>query len=171
MTAGDAVHAGFADAFLPEADWPRVKAEMIRTGRADIPEQPAPPTDLRAAQAEIDACFQGDMHEIQKLVARSDHPILVAAAKAIARNSPLSMVATLRLIDMTHAQNTIRGALENELRFTARAVEQSDFLEGVRAQIIEKDRAPRWGTTLTDLDPKLVDALLAPLPAELAIRF
>ena len=39
---------------------------------------------------------------------------------------------------------TMRRALEMEYRFTHRAMEHGDFLEGIRAQIIDKDRTPRW---------------------------
>ena len=40
--------------------------------------------------------------------------------------------------------NSIRDALNIEYRFTYRASEFGDFLEGIRAQIIEKDKKPRW---------------------------
>ena len=72
---------------------------------------------------------------------------------------------------MTRATPTIREALENEFRFTLRAVEKSDFLEGVRAQLIDKDRTPNWRHSLTTLPPALVAEMLAPLPAEWRIDF
>ena len=89
--------------------------------------------------------------------------------KTIARNSPLSMAATLQLVRMNRAENTIRAALSNEFRFTWRAAEQSDFLEGVRAQIIDKDRTPHWKHTLTSLRENDVAEMLAPLGPDAAI--
>jgi enoyl-CoA hydratase len=38
----------------------------------------------------------------------------------------------------------MRRALELEYRFTYRSMEHGDFIEGIRAAIIDKDRNPRW---------------------------
>ncbi len=36
------------------------------------------------------------------------------------------------------------GALRQEYRFTSRSASEGDFVEGIRAAIIDKDRNPRW---------------------------
>ena len=61
----------------------------------------------------------------------------------------------------------VEDALRAEFRYTWRAIEQGDFLEGIRAQIIDKDRAPRWThARLEDVTGAEVDAMLAPLGAD-----
>ena len=60
------------------------------------------------------------------------------------RSSPLSAACTVRLINLLKGTNSIRDALNIEYRFTFRATEHGDFLEGIRAQIIEKDKKPKW---------------------------
>jgi enoyl-CoA hydratase/carnithine racemase len=169
--AGDAIFAGFADVFLPEAEWEAAKATMVKTGRAEITATPALPSALEAAQTEIDQYFQGDIFDIHAALKPVQTPMMQAAFEAIERNSPLSMAATLRLIAMTRSSNEIRAALENEFRFTARAAQYSDFLEGVRAQIIDKDRVPKWRHSLNTLPSDEVEALIAPLPDGQSIRF
>jgi enoyl-CoA hydratase len=45
-------------------------------------------------------------------------------------------------------------------------VQRPDFIEGVRAVIVEKDNAPKWNPpTLEGVDEALLDAIFAPLPS------
>jgi len=46
-----------------------------------------------------------------------------------------------------------------------RLFEDGEFIEGVRALIVDKDRQPKWSPPrLEDVRPELVAAYLAPLP-------
>jgi enoyl-CoA hydratase len=52
-----------------------------------------------------------------------------------------------------------------EYRIGSRVVRRHDFLEGVRAVIIDKDGAPRWDpATLEGVTDALLDEIFAPLP-------
>ncbi|MCA3752942.1 MAG: enoyl-CoA hydratase/isomerase family protein, partial [Phenylobacterium sp.] len=54
-----------------------------------------------------------------------------------------------------------------EYRIGARVVQRHDFLEGVRAVIVDKDNAPKWNpATLEGVGEDLLDAIFAPLPAD-----
>ena len=57
------------------------------------------------------------------------------------------MAATLALVRAARGDRSIRESLGREYRFTYRATAESDFLEGVRAQIIDKDRNPVWAAS------------------------
>jgi hypothetical protein len=47
-----------------------------------------------------------------------------------------------------------------------RLYEHGEFLEGVRALLVDKDRTPKWNPPrLEDVTPAMVEAFLAPLPA------
>ena len=66
--------------------------------------------------------------------------------KLIEKNSPLSVLCTFEIIKILRKKEnlTIKDSLEYEYRFTYRAIECSDFIEGIRAQVIDKDRNPNW---------------------------
>lgn len=161
---GDALFCGFADCYLPEADWPAVKERLSQTGDVgQIRPAPAPKAPLAERQPSLDAIF-----------AAADLPSLMSAAQAdpatlkmLARNAPLDMAAALHLIRAARAEPGLALAFAREFRFTFRAQAQGDFLEGIRAQVIDKDRSPRWAhadaTAVTEAE---VQAMLAPLGAE-----
>lgn len=159
MGAGDAIHTGFADAYLPEAAWPALIERLAGTGDPGvIRPQPAPASAL--AEQDLSA-FGGDSPAaiIASLEGAGAEPILAP----LRRNSPLSMAATLALVRAARGDGSLRDSLSREFRFTARATAEGDFIEGVRAQIIDKDRNPRW---TADASPAHVRAMLAPLGAE-----
>ena len=156
MTAGDAIHAGFADMYIPEADWPGLIAMLEDSGDVTgLRGHPAPAgtldrRDLSAfggrTLADITAALQeaGDDESLE----------------ALRRNSPLSMAAGLAMVRAARGDDCMQQSLSREYRFTARATAESDFLEGVRAQIIDKDRKPVWRRDASD---DTLRAMLAPL--------
>ena len=162
MGAGDAIRAGFADRYLPEADWPEAIAALSETGLAEaLPVRPAPAPEF--AQGAIDTAFAADT--VPGIIAAVDAASeLAAAGKALARGSPLSMACTLEMVRAQRGDSDIRTALMREFRFTWRSMDQGDFLEGVRAQIIDKDRTPRWQHPGPEaVTTAEVAAMLAPL--------
>ena len=169
MGPGDAIHAGFADYFIPESGWEALKRHLIDT--ADTHEflrraEPPPEGDRLAGLAdEIEHHFDREgVTAILASLERTDTDFARETAKVLRRNSPLSMAATLELIARARTADTIEHALENEFRFTYRCLTEGDFVEGVRAQIIDKDRKPRWKhARAEDVTPAEVAAILAPL--------
>lgn len=159
MGAGDAIHAGFADFYLPESEWGALKDTLARTGDATlVAGQPAPASEL--ATRDLSAFGKDDIAAIMAALEQAGDQ---AALKAMRRNSPLSMAATLKMVRASRADTRIQESLSREYRFTHRATAQSDFLEGVRAQIIDKDRNPQWSAPA---DAAAVEAILAPLGSD-----
>ncbi len=168
MGPGDAIHVGFADHYLPEAHWPDTIAALCDTGNAPAPASEPPPeaplAEKGAAIAEIFETHGRDLPAIRDALAKIDPD----AAKALDRNAPLSMACTLEILARVRAAPTMANALGQEYRFTARAMEHGDFLEGIRAAIIDKDRNPRWKHVLGGVTEAQVHAMLAPLEKEFA---
>lgn len=159
MGAGDALYTGFADHYLPEAEWPALIARLAETGDPSvIRPEPAPPASLEGKDL---SAFGGDSPAA--IIAALETAGAEDMLEPLRRNSPLSMAATLALVRAARGDASVRDSLAREFRFTARASAESDFVEGVRAQIIDKDRNPRW---TADASPAHVRALLAPLGSE-----
>ena len=79
------------------------------------------------------------------------------------RNSPLSVAVTIEMMARLRGVTDIRAALDLEYRYTYRAMEHGDFIEGIRAAIIDKDRSPQWKHGADALPTEAIDTMLAPL--------
>ena len=153
---GDAIFTGFADTYLPEAEWPALIDRLAESGDPDmIKGQPRPAAPLETT--DLQAFAGRTVGEIMAaLAAKGDE----ASLAALRRNSPLSMAATLALVRAAPNDRSVRDSLAREYRFTWRATAASDFLEGVRAQIIDKDRDPKWSAPSGEAEVK---RMLGPL--------
>lgn len=166
MDAADAIFAGFADYYIPFANWPDLTKELTNTGdweAVDRAAQPVPDSNLAAMQPLIDQNFAGStIRDI--LNGLPDNDWAKTTEKLLRRNAPLSVACTLELIRRVRGFTRIEDALNMEYRFTYRSASDGDFVEGIRAAIIDKDRNPKWKhTRLEDVNPMHVSKMLLPL--------
>jgi len=167
MNAGDAIFAGFGDVFVPRSAWPGLIEELSETGEIAAIEkakQPAPPAPISAKQPQIDALFSGEtLGDILTDLRNDGGEFAQATLALMKRNSPLSMACAIEMIHRLRGKHDIRRALVLEYRFTYRAMEKGDFLEGIRAAIIDKDRSPKWRHGFAALPAVAVSQMLLPL--------
>jgi enoyl-CoA hydratase/carnithine racemase len=93
--------------------------------------------------------------------------------EALLARSPKSMAATLAAIRGARKLGSLEEALNVELRLCIHLFEDGEFIEGVRALLVDKDKAPRWNPpAIADVSEQMIHALFAPLPAaqELGLR-
>ncbi|WP_345752950.1 enoyl-CoA hydratase/isomerase family protein [Microbacterium rhizophilus] len=161
MGPADAIHAGFADHFVPAERLPSLHEAL--TTRAD----PSTPTELvllfdetaeagpiERARDWIDDAFAADtvpeiVDRLRALaadgVAEGEAVSPAAALAAIDERSPVALTVTLAAVRSSRALRGLRDALSQEfalvLWFMAT---QPDMAEGIRAQMVDKDRAPKW---------------------------
>ena len=92
----------------------------------------------------------------------ADSEFAAKAFKAYRKTCPLSVAC---FIQMAHNARdlTMKSALAQEYRFVYRCMEHGEFLEGIRAAVIDKDRNPQWAKpTLGDVTDEDIAFMLAP---------
>lgn len=177
MAAGDAILAGFADRFVEAARLPALLAQLsdpdggpLEAALAAVTTAPPPPA-LDAVRGLVDATFGADsVASVRDALAASADPAAAGIAAELDKRSPLALEATLAAIGLARARigtglGTLEAALAVEFRLCTRLYEHGEFIEGVRALIIDKDRQPRWRPAgLADVSVAMVAGLMAPLP-------
>ena len=176
LGAADALYCGLATQFVAAERLPALTAALAEGGRdtaagiAAFASDPGPAV-LPPLQAAIDRCFDGaSVETIVAALAAEDGGWAREALAAMERASPTSLKITLRQLE-TGRGLTIEGALALEYRMTQHCLAAPDFLEGIRAQLIDKDRHPRWQpATLEAVSERAVEGYFAPLGAR-ELRF
>jgi enoyl-CoA hydratase len=148
------IAAGLADHYLPSAEIPAL-IQRLEAGAAALdgaPWQP-PPADLPGADVDrgwIDECYAGDSAQdiLDRLRAHAD-PAAQQAAATIAAMSPTSVKVTLAAIRRA-AELTVDQVLAQDLTLIGHFLEHPDLREGIRAQVIDKDRSPKWDPSTLD---------------------
>ena len=164
MGPGDAILAGFADAYLPQADWPAALAHICATGTPPSQFPDAPAAALAESQDDINRHFGGEtLGDILRSLRQEETDFTADALKRLGRNAPLAMASAVQMIHRLRGSDDIVAALDLEYRFTARAMEHGDFLEGIRAAIIDKDKSPKWRHDLDKVPAVDVSKMLMPL--------
>ncbi|MBT9444292.1 MAG: enoyl-CoA hydratase/isomerase family protein [Hyphomonadaceae bacterium] len=107
------------------------------------------------------------VEEIFAALARdSANPWCVLQLETLKTKSPQTLKVALRQIREGAKCATFADNMRMEYRIGARVVGRHDFLEGVRAVIVDKDNAPIWNpATLEGVTDTMLDEIFAPLPA------
>ncbi len=172
VTGADAVALGLADAVVPSSakddllsdlspifgeDSHAARAFLGRFGTRGEDSTAAPASALEAQRDWIDECYAGhDAAVILQRLRTHDDPAARDAGEAIAARSPHSVVITLEAIRRAAAMD-VHQVLAQDTTLGAHFAAHPDFIEGVRALLVDKDKNPQWAdATVADVDPALV---------------
>jgi enoyl-CoA hydratase len=168
FSAADALLCGFADVFIPSDRLKPFRQALIETDPAEAARtctQPAPEGELAAHRDWIDACYCADTaEEIVERLRGHGGQAAKEAADRICRNSPTAVKVTLRALRRARELGRLEPVLDQEYRLSCAALDSPDLVEGIRAQVIDKDRRPRWSPpSLTEVTGPDVDRFFAPI--------
>ncbi len=126
INASDAVLVGLAD--------------EIATDEGD-----APASVLEGWRSWIDECYASDdPAEIVAALEASEDDDARAAAADLRKRCPLSVAAALEAIRRARSMSSVDEVLAQDLVLARNLIGRPDFAEGVRAQLVDKDRNPTW---------------------------
>ncbi|KAJ4727215.1 3-hydroxyisobutyryl-CoA hydrolase-like protein 1, mitochondrial [Melia azedarach] len=119
----------------------------------------------------VDKCFSLDTVEeiidsLEGEASRTNDPWCTSTVRLLKEASPLSLKVSLKSIREGRYQ-TFDQCLVREYRMSLQGISgqiSSDFCEGVRARVVEKDLAPKWNPpSLEQVSDDMVDRYFAPL--------
>jgi enoyl-CoA hydratase/carnithine racemase len=163
--AADAIYAGLADLHVPSAKLADLPAALAgcraREVRTRLVEMSSPPAagKLEAAQPWIDSCYAAD--KVEDIFARLRSSAAADAQATLAtlqKMSPTSLKITLRNVRSALSFDKVEQSFQQDYRLSLACIAGHDFIEGIRAAIVDKDRKPIWRPDrLEDVTEALVD--------------
>lgn len=119
---------------------------------------------LASDQAWIDECFVGDdaVLIVERLLCHTDDRAR-EAAEIIRSKSPWSVWVALRALRRAAGMTSVDEVLAQDMVLARNFVDDSDFVEGVRAQLVDKDRNPSWRhSSLAEVPEELIQQMFTP---------
>ncbi|MEV7196255.1 enoyl-CoA hydratase/isomerase family protein [Streptomyces sp. NPDC093510] len=169
--ARDSLLCGLADHHMPSASLPAFAADLsrmpVREALLRHVQQETPPGELAEQRQWIDTCYAADTVEeiVGRLLGHGD-PAAKEAAETLLAKSPTALKVTLAALRRARRLGSLERVLDQEYRVSCAALTAPDLAEGIRAQVIDKDRDPRWSpATLGEVTGADVDRFFAPLGA------
>ncbi len=163
--AADAIYCGLADLHVAAenlAGLPSALADCrtAQDARARLHQIAAPPAagGLAAARAWIDPCYgAGQVEDIVARLRANGGEAARAALAALQSVSPTSLKITLRNIRAALSFSRVEQSFQQDYRISLACIAGHDFIEGIRAAIVDKDRKPVWRPDrLEEVTPDIV---------------
>lgn len=172
LDGAECVGLGLATHYLASAVLEDAKARIatdpaaLAATLADLATSP-PEARILAHRDDIDRLFASDvLEEIYAALEADGGEWALAQLATLKTKSPQTMKVSLRLLHEGATMPTFEDEMRQEYAVGAHVVQRHDFLEGVRAVIVDKDNAPRWEpATPEGVSDHVIDQIFAPLPA------
>lgn len=173
FSGADAIAMGFADHYVAHDDVEAFRRAVVSDGVQDALAKYAtePPASELAAQRDwIDACYAGDtVEDIVAALRGHDAAPANDAADLIATRSPIALSVTLEAVRRAAKLATLKDVLVQDYRVSSASLRSHDLVEGIRAQLIDKDRNPKWSPAqLSAVTAADVEAYFTPVEDDLS---
>jgi enoyl-CoA hydratase len=172
FSGADAIALGFADHFVPHDNLDTFSRAIVTDGvqAALAAHAIEPPASQLAAQRDwIDACYDGEtVADIVAALRGHGAGPASEAADLIATRSPVALSVTLEAVRRAAKLDTLEDVLVQDYRVSCASLRSHDLVEGIRAQLVDKDRNPKWSpASLAEVSTAEVEAYFAPVDDDL----
>ncbi|XP_047333003.1 3-hydroxyisobutyryl-CoA hydrolase-like protein 3, mitochondrial [Impatiens glandulifera] len=195
-TPADALYVGLGTHYIPSGNLASVKESLLAATFSEDPHQdvaailtkysndPDSETQLKALLPQITSSFAGNrsvneiVEDLKRHQQSGDTAISEFAKDALSglsKAAPFSLSLTQKhfsKVASAHGKNenelsSLRGVMKTEYRIAVKSSLRSDFSEGVRAVLVDKDQNPKWNPpNLDEVQAAEVDAVFEPLGSE-----
>ncbi|WP_380788602.1 enoyl-CoA hydratase/isomerase family protein [Sphingomonas sp. R86521] len=171
LDGAECLALGLATHYLPGTALDAAKAGLARTPQDIVgvldPLAAAPPAArILDDKPMIDRLFASDvLEDIYAVLSEDGGEWATATLATLKTKSPQTLKVSLRLLAEGAVMPTFEDEMRQEYAVGAHVVQRHDFIEGVRAVIVDKDHAPRWDpATPEGVSDHVIDQIFAPLP-------
>jgi len=173
IDGAECVALGLATDYVLSEKLDALKAEIIadpaslETAISNAGETP-PEARITANRSRIDRLFASNTYEDVLAALKADGSEWALKELAtLANKSPTTCKVSLRLLAQGRDHVDFAEEMKVEFRVAAHICQRHDFIEGVRALIVDKDNAPKWDPdTPEGVTDHMIAQLFAPLPAD-----
>jgi len=192
----DALYVGLGTHYVPSTNLASLKESLLQQDLSDDPhetvqklltdnhKEPESESQLKVLLPAITASFSSDksvvasIEELKKQQLSSDSKVADWAKDALlglGKGAPFSLCLTHKHFSAVAAAHgdhendlsKLDGVMKAEYRIALRSSPRNDFVEGVRAVLIDKDQNPKWDPAVVeDVDLSEVDIMLQPLQTD-----
>jgi enoyl-CoA hydratase len=126
----------------------------------------APPADITSHIDKINRLFASDSYEEILAALEADGGEWATKQRdTLGTKSPQTCKVALRQLKEGGEMHEFAAQMTQEYAIGSRVVQMHDFIEGVRALIVDKDNSPKWDPPTPEaVTDDWIDAIFAPLP-------
>jgi 3-hydroxyisobutyryl-CoA hydrolase len=185
IDASDLVYTGLATHYVPSKHLPDLETALMEATIAEGAQQSDDvvadvlksfhePVDtdssfLATSQTLIDQTFNADtVEDIFANLEKGDTDFCKDTLASLKKLSPTALKVSLEGLRRGAAHDTIGQDLQMEYRMASACTRPgSDFYEGVRAVLVDRDNSPKWNpSSVEEVTKEMVDSFFSPLDEE-----
>ena len=139
----DATWLGLATHFVPGSAIARLADDIAADGIGVLAAAAIPPPLTPLVEENVAAFGAGSVDAVLAALQEDGSPFAQSTLQTLYRVSPSALLWTFEIV-RAGAGRTLEQCQAAELALTRQVTIHPDFLEGVRAMVIDKDRNPSW---------------------------